>query len=51
MDEEQRKARTLDALELIAAELERLRLLREYELGVCIEYVGGDPQVRPVQEK
>ena len=33
MDEQTRQDRTLDALEHIAAELERLRLLREYELG------------------
>jgi hypothetical protein len=29
--------RTVDALENIAAELERLRVLREYELGVRVE--------------
>lgn len=36
---------TKDYLELIAAELERLRILREYELGVEIRYEGGDPYV------
>jgi hypothetical protein len=51
MYEERRKGRMLDALENIARELERLRLLREYELGVRIEYEGGDLQVRSVEEK
>ena len=36
--------RTLDALENIAAELERIRLLKEHELGV--EVRGPDPHVR-----
>jgi hypothetical protein len=43
--------RILDALELIAAELERLRILKEHELGVRLEegeeghgpYVPRDP--------
>jgi hypothetical protein len=39
--------RTIDALENIAAELERLRLLKEHELGARVEYSGGDPYVRP----
>ena len=30
-------ARLVDALENIAAELERLRVLKEYELGVRVE--------------
>ena len=47
MDEETRKARQLDALESIALELERLRLLREHELGFTVEEAGGDPYVRP----
>ena len=38
------RQRTVDALENIAAELERLRLLREYELGAHIEH-GPDPRV------
>ena len=33
------------ALESIAAELERLRMLKEYELGVRIEYEDGDPYI------
>jgi hypothetical protein len=33
--------RTIDALESIAAELERLRVLKEHELGVRLEYGGG----------
>ena len=51
MYEERRKGRMLDAVELIAAELERLRLLQEYELGVRVVYEGGDPKVRPVEER
>ena len=43
--------RLVDALEVIAAELERLRVLKEHELGVRLEecagghgpYVPGDP--------
>jgi hypothetical protein len=38
--------RGINALELIAAELEKLRLLREYELGAHIEH-SPDPYVRP----
>jgi hypothetical protein len=34
------------ALDLIAAELERLRLLKEFELKARIEY-SPDPWVRP----
>jgi hypothetical protein len=44
MDEQQRRARELDALELIAEELEKLRVLKEHELGVRVEFPpGGDP--------
>ncbi len=47
MDEQTRRARTLDALENIAVELEMLRVLKEHELGVTVEYGrgGGDPYV------
>jgi hypothetical protein len=38
--------RTINALEDIAAELELLRLLKEYELGAHIEH-SPDPNVRP----
>src|SRR5919107_52937 len=38
MNEQTRKARELDALQLIAAELENLRVLEEHELGVKLEY-------------
>jgi hypothetical protein len=51
MDEETRKARQLDALEAIAAEAEKLRLLREYELGATVEDVGGTLFVRPAEER
>jgi hypothetical protein len=37
MDEQTRKGRELDALENIATELERLRVLKEHELGVRLE--------------
>ena len=37
--------RLVDALESVAAELERLRLLKEHELGVTVEYWRGDPYV------
>ena len=44
MDERTRRLRELDALEIIAAELERLRILKAYELGVRIEHPPeGDP--------
>jgi hypothetical protein len=38
MDERQRRARELDALEAIAEELWRLRVLKEHELGVSVEF-------------
>ena len=37
MDEDTRKWRELDALENIAVELCRLRVLKEHELGVRLE--------------
>jgi hypothetical protein len=37
MDEHTRKGRELDALENIATELMRLRVLKEHELGVRLE--------------
>jgi len=44
MDEQTRRARELDALEIIAEELEKLRILKEHELGVRLEHPpGGDP--------
>jgi len=47
MDEETRKGRALDALENIATELVRLRVLKEHELGVQLEYPpeGSEPYV------
>jgi hypothetical protein len=38
MDERQRRARELDALEHIAEELWNLRVLKEHELGVTLEF-------------
>ncbi len=51
MDERQRRARELDALELIAAELEKLRVLKEHELGVRLEEApeGSGPYVPNVE--
>ena len=51
MDENTRRARELDALENIAAGLERLRVLKEHELGVRLEYapVGSGPYVSNVE--
>jgi division protein CdvB (Snf7/Vps24/ESCRT-III family) len=52
VDETTRKARELDALENIVRELERLRVLKEHELGVRLEESkeGGGPYV-PIVEK
>jgi hypothetical protein len=47
MDEQTRRQRELDALELIAAELERLRVLKEHELGVRLEYMEYNPDMGP----
>jgi hypothetical protein len=50
LDELERMLRLVDALENIAIEMERLRVLKEHELGVRLEYgEGGDPYV-PVSE-
>ena len=49
MEEETRRARELDALEIIAAELERLRLLKEYEIGARVQEVEGDLWVEPAE--
>jgi hypothetical protein len=43
MDERKRRARELDALELIVVELEKLRVLKEHELGVSLEYDPDGP--------
>jgi hypothetical protein len=40
--------RMVDALDLIAGELELLRILREHELGVRVEY-SPDPNVVKVE--
>jgi hypothetical protein len=52
MDERQRRARELDALEFIAWELENLRTLKEHELGVRLEHDpdGSGPYVVQVEE-
>ena len=38
MDERKRRARELDAMEVIGWELEQLRVLKEHELGVSLEF-------------
>jgi hypothetical protein len=52
MDDQARRARELDALELIAAELQKLRILKEHELGVRLEHPpeGDPPYVVQVEE-
>ena len=52
MDEQTRRARELDALELIAGELENLRVLKEHELGVRLEHPpeGDPPYVVRIEE-
>ncbi len=50
MDENE-LGRAVDALENIAAEMERLRVLREYELGVRLEHnADGEPYVPEGEE-
>jgi hypothetical protein len=51
MDEAARKARELEMLERIAAELARLRILKEHELGVRVENNAGTLSVKPVKKK
>jgi hypothetical protein len=52
MDEYTRKGRELDALENIAAELVRLRVLKEHELGVELQEAseGSGPYVPKVEK-
>src|SRR5215212_102585 len=53
MDEKERRARELDALENIVKELERLRVLKEHELGVRLEEApeGRGPYVPKVEKE
>ncbi len=50
MDEETRRERQLEALELLAEEVEKVRMLREHEMGVRIVNEGGALYVRPAEE-
>ena len=51
MDEDTRKWRELDALENIATEVMRLRVLKEHELGVRLEdSPDGEPYVPAVEK-
>ena len=49
MDEQQREDRKLEALEGIAYELEKLRILREREMGVRVVDEEGNLFVRPAE--
>jgi hypothetical protein len=51
MDEQKRRERELEALELIAAELERLRVQKEHELGVRVKEIEGDLHVRSAETR
>ena len=51
MEEETRRARELDALEVIAEQLEQLRVLKEYEIGARVQEVEGDLYVEPVEKQ
>jgi hypothetical protein len=50
MDEQVRRVRELDALEIIAAELVKLRKLREYEMGAEVREVEGNLYVQPIEK-
>jgi hypothetical protein len=50
MDEQARRVRELDALEIIAAELAKLRKLREYEIGAEVREVEGNRYVQPTEK-
>jgi hypothetical protein len=50
MDEQTRRARELDALKIIAAELSKLRMLREYEIGAEVREVEGNLYVQPIEK-
>jgi hypothetical protein len=49
MDEQARRVRELDAMEIIAAELAKLRMLREYEIGAEVREVEGNRYVQPIE--
>ena len=50
MDAQTRGDRLLEALEHVAGELEKLRMLREHEMGVRVEDEEGSLFVRPTEE-
>jgi hypothetical protein len=50
MDEKTHKLREVDALENIAVELERLRMLKEYELSARVEDDEGSLYVKPAEK-
>ena len=50
MDEQTRRGRELAALEIIAAELEKLRMLREYEIGAEVREVEGNLYVQTIEK-
>ena len=50
MDEQTREECRLEALELLAEEVEKLRMLREHEMGVRVVDYEGSLFVRPDEE-
>ncbi len=50
MDEETHRDHEVEALENIATELERLRALKEHEMGVRVVEDQGSVYVAPVEE-
>ena len=50
MDEQTRRGRELHALEVIASELKKLRVLREYEIGAEVREVEGNLYVQPIEK-
>jgi hypothetical protein len=50
MDEQTRRGRELDALEVIVEQLERLRVLKEDEIGARVQEVEGDLYVEPAEK-
>jgi hypothetical protein len=50
MDEQTRRAREQDALKIIAAEVAKLRKLREYEIGAEVREVEGNLYVQPIEK-
>ena len=50
MDEQTRGPRELEALKIIAAELAKMRMLREYEISAEVREVEGNLYVQPIEK-